>query len=392
MQPTGPLEGVTVVDLTRVLAGPFCTMILADLGARVIKIEHPVRGDDARQIGPFVEGRSAYFLSLNRGKESLALDLKAPADREIFESLLEGADVLVENYRPGAMERLGYGWEALHSRYPKLIYAAASGFGHSGPYAERPAYDMVVQAMGGIMSLTGTPEGGPTRVGTSVGDLSAGLFTSIGISSALYHRAQTGKTQKIDVAMLDCQVAMLENAIARYRATGEVPSPIGSRHPSITPFGAFATRDGFIVITAGNDELFVALCRALGRQDLPGRQEFATNAARTEHETPLKIELERSLAKRNTREWLERLEEAGIPCGPINDVAQVLDDPQVRARNMIVKTRDPEIGEFELAGNPIKLSAFPDPATRPAAPELDASRETILEQLGRSKTGKDPRR
>lgn len=386
MQSTGPLEGVTVIDLTHVLAGPYCTMILADLGARVIKIEHPDQGDDARQIGPFVKDRSAYFLSLNRGKQSIALDLKADADREIFESLLEGADIVVENFRPGSMERLGYGWEALHLRYPRLIYAAVSGFGHTGPYAQRPAYDMVVQAMGGIMSLTGAAQGEPTRVGTSVGDLSAGLFTSIGITTALYHRARTGEAQKIDVAMLDCQVAMLENAIACYRATGEVPGPIGSRHPSITPFGMFATRDGFIVITAGNDPLFVKLCKTLERAELPAREDFATNAARTKHETALKAELERSLRERDTSDWLARLEAAGVPCGPINDIAQVLEDPQIRARNMIVKTRDPEIGEFELAGNPIKLSAFPDPESRPPAPELDGSRRQILEELKRSRS------
>jgi CoA:oxalate CoA-transferase len=213
-------------------------MVLLDLGARVIKVEVPGTGDDARYYGPFLNGKSAYFMSLNRGKESIALDLKAPADREIFEELLETADVLVENYRPGTLEKLGYGWDALHARFPRLIYAAASGFGHTGPYSKRAAYDMVVQGMGGIMSVTGHPGGPPTRVGTSVGDITAGLFTAVGVNAALYHRERTGEGVKIDVAMLDCQIAILENAIARYAATGEVPGPIGNRHPSITPFGA----------------------------------------------------------------------------------------------------------------------------------------------------------
>lgn len=246
--PKGPLTGTTVIDLTRVLAGPYCTMVLSDLGARVIKVERPVVGDDARHIGPFINEKSAYFMSLNRGKESIALDLKTLEDKETFLSLLEGADVLVENYRPGTMEKLGLGWEFLSKKFPNLIYAAASGFGHSGPYSKRPAYDMVVQGMGGIMSLTGHEGSPPTRVGTSVGDITAGLFTAIGISSALYHRAQTGQPQKIDVAMLDCQVALLENAIARYFASGQVPGPLGARHPSITPFQAFKAKDGHLIM------------------------------------------------------------------------------------------------------------------------------------------------
>ena len=239
MTGTAPLAGVLVLDLTRVLAGPYCTMVLADLGARIIKIEPPIVGDDSRHIGPFIKGKSAYFMSINRGKESIALDLKAEPDRAIFEKLLGTADVLVENYRGGTMEKLGYGWDNLYPRFPRLIYAAASGFGHTGPYKNRAAYDMVVQGMGGIMSLTGHPGTPPTRVGTSVGDITAGLFTTIGINAALFERSRTGLGRKIDVAMLDCQIAILENAIARYFSTGEVPGPLGARHPSITPFEAF---------------------------------------------------------------------------------------------------------------------------------------------------------
>jgi CoA:oxalate CoA-transferase len=377
----GPLAGTTVVDLTRVLAGPYCTLLLADLGARVIKVEIPERGDDARHIGPFVEGKSAYFASVNRGKESIALDLKDRADRAVFEKLLTGADVLVENFRAGTMERLGYGWEGLHARYPRLVYAAASGFGHTGPYAGRPAYDLVAQALGGIMSVTGQPGGPPTRVGTSIGDIAAGLFTALGVASALLHRQQSGEGTKVDVAMLDCQVAILENAIARYLATGEVPGPIGARHPSITPFDAFETSDGHLVLAVGNDALFQKLCEVIERPDLANDARFGTNPERTEHQAALKADLERTLRSETTRTWLERLSLAGIPSAPIHDVASLLADPQVAARNMIVETPDPDAGALRSAGNPIKLSGFPDPGTRPGAPDLDADGARIRRAL-----------
>jgi CoA:oxalate CoA-transferase len=395
MTAAGPLDGILVLDLTRVLAGPYCTMLLSDLGARVIKVERPGTGDDSRHIGPFIGDESAYFISLNRGKQSIALDLRrrsrseaepkqsdATADRGLFERLLERADVLVENFRPGAMERLGYGWESLHRRYPRLIYAAASGFGRTGPYARRPAYDMVVQGMGGIMSLTGTPDGPPTRVGSSIGDITAGLFTAVGVNAALFERSRTGRGQLIDVAMLDCQVAILENAIARYRATGDVPGPLGARHPSITPFGAFRTRDGHVIVAAGNDGLFATLCRTLERLDLLERDEFTSNDARTRNHDALQHELEATLAERSTADWLERLTAAEIPCGPINDIAQLLADPQVRARNMLVQVARQAGEPIEIAGNPLKLSGAEDPTTRPAAPELDGDRAQLVREFG----------
>ncbi len=382
MSAPGPLAGTLVVDLTRVLAGPFCTMVLADLGARVVKVEPPGRGDDARHIGPFVAGRSAYFVSLNRGKESIALDLKDEGDRGVFERLLSRADVLVENYRPGVMARLGYGWEALHARFPRLVVASVSGFGQTGPLAERPAYDIVVQGMGGIMSLTGHPGGPPTRVGTSTGDITAGLFATLGIQAALLERERTGRARQVDVAMLDCQVATLENAIARHQATGEVPGPLGSRHPSITPFEALATRDGWIIVAAGNDALFARLCDVLGRPELMGDERFGSNEARTHHVEALRAELERALAAETTAHWLERFEAEGVPCGPIHDVAEVVGHPQVRARNMVVSVTDPGAGRLHLAGNPIKLSGVADPETRVPAPELDEHRASILSELG----------
>ena len=260
----GPYAGIKVVDLTRVLAGPYCTMMLADLGATVIKVEVPVTGEDSRHIGPFIKGKSAYFTSVNRGKNSIALDLKSEADRAVFERLLSEADILIENYRGGTMEKLGYAWPGLHARYPRLIYCAVSGFGHTGPYRDKPAYDIVVQGMGGMMSLTGHPGTPPTRVGTSIGDITAGLFALSSLGAALFHRERTGEAQFVDIAMLDCQVALLENAIARTIATGNPPGPLGSRHPSITPFAAFQAADQHIIIAAGNDQLFNRLCDAIG--------------------------------------------------------------------------------------------------------------------------------
>ncbi len=381
MPAPGPLSGITVIDLTRVLAGPFCTLVLGDLGARIIKVETPDGGDDSRRYGPFVNGRSAYFMAMNRGKESIALDLRSAEDRAIFERLLERADVVAENFRAGAMERLGYGWETLQARYPRLIYAAASGFGHTGPYAPRPAYDMVVQGMGGLMSITGQPGGPPTRVGASIGDITAGLFTAIGIAAALNHRHVSGRGIKVDVAMLDCQVAILENALSRFFLTGQSPQPLGARHPSIAPFAAFATADGYMIVAAGTDLLFRRLCMALGQPQLADDSRFASNDDRTRHVDALTGALEAVLRTRPTADWLTTLEAAGVPCGPINDLAAITADPQIAARNMIVSIDDPDAQPLKLAGNPIKLSAFADPTSRPAAPALDGSRAAILREL-----------
>ncbi|MGZ5960002.1 MAG: CaiB/BaiF CoA transferase family protein [Rhizomicrobium sp.] len=383
----GPLSGILVIDLTRVLAGPYAALMLNELGARIIKVEPPRTGDDSRHIGPFVKTpagktKSGYFMSVNRGKESIALDLKADGDRKIFEALLERADVLIENYRGGTMEKLGYGYDTLKDKYPRLVYCGVSGFGHTGPYARRPAYDMVVQAMGGVMSLTGHPDSPPTRVGTSTGDLSAGLFATIGMIAALYDRKTTGRGQKVDISMLDSQVALLENAISRYVATGEVPGRLGSRHPSIAPFAAFATKDGHIAIAAGNDDLFARVARVIGREDLIADERFTNNPKRVVNYEPLHEEMEIALSGKPSKEWLALLDAAGVPSGPLNNVAQVMEDPQVLARNMIIETLDPELGPIRMQGNPVKLSAHEDPKTRPAAPDLDANRSAILKELG----------
>jgi CoA:oxalate CoA-transferase len=377
MPAAGPYSGLLIVDLTRVLAGPFCTMMLAELGARVIKIENPDGGDDSRGFDPFIEGKSAYFASLNRGKESIALDLKEENDRQLFLKLVRRADVLVENYRPGTMERLGMGYERLRIENPMLIYAAVSGFGHSGPWSHRPAYDLIVQAMGGLMSITGQSGGIPTKAGTSIGDITGGLFTLAGIGAALYHRAKTGAGMKVDVSMLDGQIAILEHAVMRYATTGQIPGPQGNRHPSITPFDSFATADRPLIIAAGNDALFVRLCQALGRPGLANEARFTTNRSRTENADALKNALESVLQTAPASHWLTVLEVAGIPCSLINTVADAVEHPQVQARNMIVNADG-----LRMAGNPIKLSGFSDSTTRVAAPALDADGARIRGEFG----------
>jgi CoA:oxalate CoA-transferase len=378
----GPLAGTTVVDLTRILSGPYCTMMLADLGARVIKVERPEGGDDARSIGPFAAGGSAYFASINRGKESIGLDLREPADRTLFDALLGRADVLVENFRPGALDKLGYAWEGLHARWPRLVVVSISGFGQTGPLRERPAYDMVVQAMGGVMSITGEPGGRPTRVGTSIGDIAAGMFAAYGCVAALYERTRTGVGARVDVSMLDGQVALLENAIARFVTTGDVPGPIGSRHPSITPFGVFQARDASLVVAAGNDPLFGRLCEALGAPGLAADPRFGSNADRCEHEAELKAALEVALARDDVEGWLERLSRAGIPCAPVQNVAQVLEHAQVRARHMVLPIDDPSYRGVVVAGNPVKISTLPERASAAPPPALGQHRESILRELG----------
>ena len=377
----GPLKDLLVVDLTRVLVGPYCTMILSDLGARVIKIEAPEIGDDSRRFGPFVKDYSAYFMSLNRGKESIALNLKNENDKKIFEKILSKADILVENFKPGTLEKWGYGWDQINKKFPKLIYASASGFGQTGPLRELPAYDMVVQGMGGLMSVTGQPDSEPTRVGTSIGDITAGLFTAIGINAALYDRQKTGKGMYIDVSMLDCQIAILENAIARYLSKNEIPKPMGSRHPSIAPFEAFKTKDSYIIIAAGNDKLFESLCNALDLKDLIKDNKYKSNSLRSENIETLKRSFENKLINKTTTEWVKILEAVKIPCGPIYNIKEAVENPQIESRNMIVKAYHKVIGDFKLAGNPIKMSTYKDEKTRGDIPDLDEHREKILREF-----------
>ncbi|MGE4588097.1 MAG: CaiB/BaiF CoA transferase family protein [Acidaminococcaceae bacterium] len=376
----GPLEGLKVLDLSRVLAGPYCTMLLADFGADVIKIEPPKVGDDSRAFGPFVGKESAYFMSLNRNKRSMVLDFKNPKHIEVFKEMVAKADVVVENYRPGTMEKFGLSYDVLKEINPELIYAACSGFGRTGPYRLKPAYDIIVQAMGGIMSITGEGKDSPTRVGASVGDVVAGIFTAYGVMLALYHREKTGRGQLVDVGMLDCQVAILENAIARYVTSGEIPVPLGNRHPSITPFSAFTAKDGQVIVGAGNDRLWTKLCNVLEKPELLADERFSNNGLRTTNFHELHAILNSVLVNKTIDEWIALLEEAGIPCAPINNIERILNDPQIKARDMIVEVEHPIAGHLKMPGVPVKLSDSPG-SVRTPAPLLGHDANEILREL-----------
>ncbi len=375
-----PLDGVKIIDLTRVLAGPYCTMILGDLGAEVIKVEAPGQGDDARTYGPFACGRSAYFMSLNRNKKSVTLDLKTPQGKGMLAQLLAQADVLVENFRPRTLENLGFSWSQLQAINPGLICCHISGFGQTGPYSDRPAYDIIAQGMGGIMSITGQPGGMPTRVGASIGDMTAGLYATVGILAALRVRELTGQGQEIDISMLDCQVAILENAVARFAVTGQIPEPIGNRHPSITPFTSVRTKDGYIIIAAGNDVLWQKLCSLLGNPDLARNPKFKTNRDRTDHWQDLEAILNEYFNARPMEEWLELLTQEGIPCGPISNVAQVISDPHIKSRK-IIWDMDVAGTKISVSGSPIKFSVTPVAEAFLQPPELGEHNEEILGPL-----------
>ena len=379
------LNNLKVVDLSRVLAGPYCTMILADLGADVLKIEIPEKGDDSRQFGPYVKDESAYFMSLNRNKKSLTLNLKAKEGKDIFKKLIKDADVVVENFRPGTMEKLELDYETIKKINPEIIYASSTGFGQTGPYSKRPAYDGVIQAMGGIMSITGQQNGEPTRVGPSIGDIFSGVFTAIGILSALNKRNETGLGSFVDVSMLDCQVAILENAIARYQATGNSPKPAGNKHTSIVPFEPFDTLDGEIVIAAGNDNLWKKLCKVIGKEELISDEKFKTNPKRNENYEELKPIISNEIKKKTTKEWNEILIDVGVPCGPINDIKMVVNDEQVNARNMIQEILHPTAGKTKIPGIPIKISGNDDKIRYPAPTLGQHNEEVLIDKLGYKK-------
>ena len=373
----GALSDIKVLDLTRVLAGPYCTMMLADLGAEIIKVEQPTIGDDARAFGPYVDGESAYFMSINRNKESMTVNLKSPEGKEIIKAMVKEVDVVVENFRPGTMKKLGLDYDVLKEINPRIIYAASTGYGQSGPYSQRPAYDAVVQAMGGIMSITGQLGGEPTRVGSSIGDITAGIFTAIGILAALHERENSGLGQMVDVAMLDCQVAILENAITRYLYTGDVPHPIGNRHPSIVPFEPFATESDQIIVAVGNDKLWVTFCDLLGLNELVDDPRFRTNPLRSDNYLELRPKIAEKMLTKTAEEWQAIFDENGIPSGPINTVDKVLENPQVIARHMIEEVDHPVAGKTRIPGIPIKLSRTPGEINK-AAPLLGADTEKLL--------------
>jgi CoA:oxalate CoA-transferase len=375
-----PLTGVRILDLTRVLAGPYCTMVLGDLGAEVTKIEPSGTGDDSRAFGPFIRGESSYFMSLNRNKKSLTLNLKTADGKDILKKLARQADVLIENFRPGTMKKLGLDYTVLSAENPRLVYAAISGFGQEGPSKDKPAYDFIVQGMGGIMGLNAHPDGPPTRVPIGLGDITAGLFTAVGILSALRERDRSGQGQMIDISMLDCQVAILENPIVRYFA-GETPKPIGNTHPTISPTGGFPTRDGYIILAIGNDQHWKVFCETVGRPQWIGDPRYCSNAKRTENMAALRILLEQLFAEHETGYWLNLIEKAKIPCGPVNSIEQVVHDPQVRFRNMITSVDHPVAGEVRMSGIPIKLSRTPGGVTLPPPTLGQHSIEILKTQL-----------
>ena len=373
-----PLQGVRILDFTRVLAGPYCTMILADLGADVVKVEQPETGDDARHFGPFLpSGTSGYFASINRGKRSIAIDLKADEDRPVLEQLIASADVLVENFRPGTMERFGLGSTTLREKQPELIYASLSGFGHSGSETNRPAYDVIVQALSGLMSVTGEGPGKFVRVGTSIGDILTGMYGAIAILAALNDRQKSGQGTSIDIAMLDATVAALENAVCRYSVTGEVPQPLGGRHPSITPFQTFDTADKPLVVAAGNDTLWQRLCDVLEIPETATDPRFLNNGNRTENHAAMEAVLAAAFVTRSRDDWLERLAAAGIPAAPIRDVADVVSDPHLASRGMLHRMLDGDGREFIAPGSPLRMNGAVPPLSN-QAPGLDANRAEIL--------------
>jgi formyl-CoA transferase/CoA:oxalate CoA-transferase len=372
----GPLGDVTVVDLTRILAGPYCTMMLGDLGAEVLKVEPP-NGDDSRGWGPpFVSGESAYFLAVNRNKKSLCINLKTDGGRDVLNRLLLSADVLVENFRPGTMERLGFGYEQLNSIHPRLVYCSISGYGHSGPLRERPGYDAVMQGEAGWMHLTGEPEGEPLKVGASLADVFTGMMAAQGIVTALYERTRTGKGRRIDVALFDSVLATLCYQAQGYLLTGEEPVRLGNRHPSLTPYETFRTADGYLILAVGNDVLWKRFCQAVGRPDFD-QPKFATNASRVEHHRELKELLDALFETDQTHIWLAKLETAGIPVGRVRSVGEVLENPQVQSRRMLIETEHPTVGRFSMPGNPIKILGVDEASPLPP-PLLGQHTEEVL--------------
>ena len=354
------LSDVVVVDLSRVLAGPYCTMILGDLGATVIKVEQPGRGDDTRQFGPpYIAGESAYYLGLNRNKYSILLDFSTPEGKQRLLELIRTATVLVENFRPGTLQRQGLDYETLKAINPGLIYCSISGYGQTGPYASRPGYDFVAQAESGVMAVTGEIDGDPQRVGSPVGDVSAGMFACTAILAALRVRDRTGQGQHIDIALIETTMSLLSNVASNYLISGEEAARFGNGHPNIVPYQAFHTRDGHVVVSCGNDRLYQSLCRLLGRKDLASDPRFATNPQRVRNRNELVPVLQEAFLARTTDEWLPELRAVGIPCGPINSVSQIFNDPHIQARGYVWECDHPKAGKIKLAGSPMHFSETP---------------------------------
>ncbi len=371
-----PLDGLTVLDLTRVLSGPYCTMLLADMGARVIKVEQPGKGDDTRGWGPpFLNGESAYFLSINRNKESVTLDFKRPEGRALLERLIARSDVLVENFRPGTLAKQGLDYASLKERCPRLVYCSVSGFGQTGPRRNEPGYDAVMQGEGGLMSITGTPEGPSVRLGVAIADIVSGMFAAYGVSLALLARERTARGQEVDVAMLDSVTALLTYQAGNYFASGKTPGRLGNRHPSIAPYETFTAADGDFVLAVGNDELWKKFCAVT---ELDAGERFATNRQRVSEYDALRPIIASTLATRSRQHWIERLTAAGVPCGSVRDLQELFDDPQIQAREMVALVEHQTIGALKVLGMPVKLSGTPG-LMRSAPPRLGEHTNAVLQ-------------
>lgn len=377
-----PLDTITVLDLSRALAGPYCTLMLADMGARVIKVERPGTGDDTRGWGPpFIDGQSAYFLSINRNKKSVTLNLKEKEGKEIFYTLSENADVIVENFRPGTTEKLGISYEDIKNINEKIIYCSISGFGQTGPYKTRPGYDLILQGMGGLMTMTGEEKRPPVKIGVAITDIAAGMFAAYGIVLALYTRERTGTGQYIDTSMLDCQVSWLTYQAGNFFATGKSPKRLGSAHPTIVPYQAFETTSGYINVAVGSEKLWQNFCQAINHQELADNPHYKTNRDRVEHRKELIIRLQEIFSEKTTEEWLKALQEKGVPAGPIYTFDQIFSDPQVLHRSMLVEMEHPTAGITKQTGVPVKLSETPGSIELPP-PLLGEHTAEILIDLG----------
>ena len=378
----GPLTGFTVLDLTRVLSGPYCTMVLGDLGARIIKVEQPGKGDDTRAWGPpFLGEESAYFLSINRNKESVTLDYKPAAGRKVLAELIAKADVLVENFRPGTLERAGFGWDAVHQEFPRLVYASIAGYGQTGPRKDEAGYDAVMQAEGGLMSVTGDADRPGYRLGVAITDMVAGLYCAQGITAALLARERSGEGQRVDIGMLDTTAALLTYQAANWFATGQTPQRQGNRHATIAPYETFTTADGEIVIAVGNDEIWKRFCPAVGLPELAANPRFATNRDRMANYDDMRPPIDRVFRTATNAEWIARLNAAGVANGEVRDIGQMLNDPQLAAREMVQTMMHPTVGAIRVVGAPIKLSATPA-SLRTPPPVLGQHTDAVLAELG----------
>lgn len=378
----GPLKGVKILDLSRLMAGPFGTMVLSDLGAEVIKVEEPEKGDGSRGMPPyFLEGESAYYLSMNRNKKSMTLNLKSEKGRNIFYSLVKKADVVYENYRPGVMERLGIGYETLKEINPKIIYCSVSGYGQTGLYRDKPAFDLVIQAMGGIMSFTGSENGEPSRMGVPMGDIGGGIFAAHGVLAALYEREKSGIGKKIDISMLDVQVSLLTYRALYYFINGDIPKPIGAGHVSAVPIGAFKTKTFDIVVDANTEEIWVRLCNGLNVPDLAEDPRFYNRSQRLENKQLLLSMLQKMFLQKSGEEWIDILNEAQVPAGPINTVDKILNDPHIKDRNMVLNISHPKAGDLKMAGNPIKFEGESEEEKYTYPPMLGEHTQELLQSL-----------